>query len=277
MYKDISVVMTGTDGDDHALKLSIPLARHFNARLLPWQVVELPDPSYNTWAIVPDPSVERVHEKLRHAAAELAGHAKALLTEAKADSRDVHVVEALYVGAWEAATRECFGSDLIVVGRPDRSEMLRRHAQGVATLLLQSGRPVLMIPAEASLPAPPKSILVAWRPAAEATRALHDALPFLQAAEAVHIMAYDDMDAHEPERRHALLNHLRRHGVNATSIAGESQGADLTGLIFAHARKVHADLIVAGGYGHSRLRERVLGGVTQDLLLISRAPVFLSH
>lgn len=277
MYKDISVVMTGSDGDDHALKLSIPLARHFNARLLPWQVVELPEPAYNTWAIVPDPRAERVHEKLRHTAADLAGRAQALLAEAKADSRHVHVIEALYISAWEAATRECFGSDLIVVCKPNRPETIRRHAQGIATLLLQSGRPVLVIPAEAPLPVPPKNILVAWRPGAEATRALHDALPFLQAADAVQIVAYDDVDVHEPERRHALLNHLRRHGVNATSFASESQGADLTGLIFAHARKAHADLIVAGGYGHSRWREWALGGVTQDLLLSARTPVFLSH
>jgi len=277
MYKDISVVMTGSDGDDHALRLSVPLARHFNARLLPWQVVELPDPAYNTWAVVPDPGAERVHEKLRHAAAELAGHAQALLTDAKADARDVHVVEALNVSAWEAATRECFGSDLIVVGKPDQPAMLRQHAQGIATLLLQSGRPVLVIPEESSLPAPPRNVLVAWRPAAEAARALHDALPFLQSAETVQIVAYDDMDAHEPERRHALLNHLRRHGVNATSFADESQGADLTGLLFAHARKANADLIVAGGYGHSRLREWALGGVTQYLLTTSRIPVFLSH
>lgn len=277
MYKDIAVVMTESDGDEHALAQSIALARQFSARLLPLLAFELPEPAYNAWALLPDPSMERLHETLREKASTLASRAQAIVVQAEGDAHDVQLVEAIYATAWEAASRECHGADLIVVGKTNRPDMLQRHAQGIATLLLQSGRPVLVLPGEASLAALPKNILVAWRPGAEATRALHDALPFLRAASSVEIVAYDDVDAHEPARRRALVEHLRRHGVEATSFAHESRGADLAGLLFAHARKVGADLLVAGGYGHSRLREWALGGVTRDLLISTRLPVLLSH
>jgi len=278
MYQDIAVVMTGSNGDGRALDSGILLATHFQTRLSPLQIVELPEPPYNAWSIMADPRTEKLYETQRQGAANRATLAQAKLRDVAIDTTDVRVVEALNLSAWEAAARECFSTDLIIVGKSDQPDGMQRQAQGIATLLMLSGTPILVASAHGPSFALPRKIVVGWRPSREACRALHDALPIMREAESVDVMAYDDdADPQAPDRLRALIEHLSRHGVRARAIAEKSKGVDIASLLFAHAEKEEADLLVVGAYGHTRFREWAFGGVTREVLLNARIPVLLSH
>lgn len=183
------------------------------------------------------------------------------------------------VTAMPRAARYC---DLTVITQVDPDdEHALRTPQLAEDVLLQSGRPLLVLPyAGESRIAPPRRVLVGWNGSREAARALHDALPFLQRADTVEVAAFaapDDLDADLGDVPGADIGlWLARHGVQvevkpvaATVAAGEA--------LLSHAADMNADLLVAGGYGHTRFREAILGGVTRTLLHSATLPVLLSH
>lgn len=145
-------------------------------------------------------------------------------------------------------------------------------------LVLAVGRPVLVIPRYGSFPRVGGQVLVAWNGSREATRAVHDALPLLCRADRVAVLSIDpggDADRRVPGADIAL--HLARHGV---TVRTESiSGADIAvgELVLSYAADHEIDLIVMGAYGHTRLREMVLGGATRTLLRHMTVPVLLSH
>jgi len=165
-----------------------------------------------------------------------------------------------------------------VVGRSSELGLYPFQAQGLATAIMQSGLPVLIAPNNDRLLMTPKRAVVAWHPSREACRALHDALPILRGLESVDLLSYDDdTEPLGPMRRQALVENLTRHGVKARSVAQASRGVDIASLIVSHAEKSGADLVVAGTYGHSRLREWAFGGVTRELVWNASLPVLMSH
>lgn len=172
--------------------------------------------------------------------------------------------------------------DLTVVTQMDPDEARAEQSPQMAhDLLLQSGRPLLVLPfAGESAIAPARRVLVGWNASREAARAMHDALPFLRKAASVEVVVFDtpdDVDLKHGEVPGADIGlWLARHGVKvdvkyvpAKVAAGEA--------LLSHAFDIGADLIVAGGYGHSRFRESILGGVTRTLMCSSPVPVLLSH
>jgi len=149
-----------------------------------------------------------------------------------------------------------------------------------AGLLLESGRPVLVVPEGTRVHLPPRHALVAWSDTAEAARAVHDALPFLEASEAVDVVIVDaPAEAQGPAQRsvEGLLAHLRGHGVRAELTVCSSGRSRVSHVLLDQAHRKQAQLIVAGGYGHGRLREWALGGSTRELFLNSPIPVLFSH
>jgi len=278
MLKDIAVIMTGGDGDSSAVNAGAKLARHFDGKLSPLYVVELPEPAFNTWAILPDPKTQTLHEQLRRHASTAAERAQSELDAAHVDTHRVRIVEALYAHAWAVAARECYCTDLIVVGKHQQKDAGKWQLQNISGLLFQTGRPLLVVPPAGELSVPIKKILIAWRPTREASRAIHDAMPLLHKAESVEIVVYDDDDDQEARhRRRVVTDHLWHHDINAKCVAIDSRGIDIASLILAHADNIGAELVIAGGYGHSRFVEWVLGGVTRGLLAEARIPVLLSH
>jgi nucleotide-binding universal stress UspA family protein len=148
----------------------------------------------------------------------------------------------------------------------------------IEAALFESGRPVLVVPpGRPSFSAP--RILIAWDGSAAAARATADALPFLRAAEAVEILSVvgeKDLSTSVPGAD--LAPHLTRHGVNASvRIAALPKKGDVAEAIQNAAAEFGAGLVVSGGYRHSRLREWLLGGVTQSLLKNGRIPLLMCH
>jgi nucleotide-binding universal stress UspA family protein len=140
------------------------------------------------------------------------------------------------------------------------------------------GRPVLVIPRYGSFPRVGGRVLVAWNGSREATRAVHDALPLLRRAEQVTVLSIDpDADAERRLPGADVSLHLTRHGV--TVQAATIAGADVAvgDLLLSYVADHEIDLIVMGAYGHTRLREMVLGGATRTLLRHMTVPVLMSH
>jgi nucleotide-binding universal stress UspA family protein len=168
-------------------------------------------------------------------------------------------------------------ADLVILGR--RSGRSPDHAADPADVLMAVGRPVLVVPPRPARPPVGTPVVIAWKDSREAQRATASALPLLHQASAVHVFT-----CCEPGRRDEALAQLGdvvawlgRHGIAADAVAQAAGpvGAADDVLDFAEARG--AGLIVAGGYGHSRLREWALGGVTRELLSASPVCVLLSH
>jgi nucleotide-binding universal stress UspA family protein len=136
---------------------------------------------------------------------------------------------------------------------------------------------VLIVPA-AAVSVKLTRAIVGWKDTRETRRAVSDALPLLRDTahvSVVEIAAEADLAAAKL-RLEDVAGWLKRHGVAAESLASPSTGADADRL-YAIAEEQGAGLIVAGAYGHSRMRERVLGGVTRDLLLRANQCVLLAH
>jgi nucleotide-binding universal stress UspA family protein len=171
-------------------------------------------------------------------------------------------------------------ADLVVIGQTepgDGSGIARDFAEEV---VLGAGRPVLLVPYAGKFPAVGRNVLVAWNTGRESARALSDALPLLARAKAVHLASFNPREGSAdhgevPGADIGLM--LARHGVDVTVEQQTSEDTDVGNQILSRAADLQVDLIVMGAYGHARLRELVLGGVTRTLLETMTVPVLMSH
>jgi nucleotide-binding universal stress UspA family protein len=148
-------------------------------------------------------------------------------------------------------------------------------------LLFVAGRPVIFVPAIGSFKTLGQHILVAWNSSRAATRAVNDALPLIERALRVTVLAINPSDFAErysalpPEK---MVEHLSRHGAAVKGVTLSDISSDvIADAVLAEAHKVGADLIVAGAFGHPRLWEKLMGGVTRDLLARMSLPVLMSY
>jgi len=173
-------------------------------------------------------------------------------------------------------------ADLVIVGQyePGASpaqERLPRYF--VEETVLTAGRPVLVVPYVGRYPSVGSRVLVAWNASREAARAVADALPILRGAKAVEGIAFDPDLAgadHGEQPGADIALYLARHGVKATA-AKQHARIDAGSQILSYAHDFGADLIVMGAYGHSRVREIVLGGASRTMLESMTAPVLMAH
>ncbi len=173
---------------------------------------------------------------------------------------------------------EARGADLIVAAlEPGERILVPSHDVEVSDLLMGAGRPVLLAPSGAAGLKLTRA-LVCWKDSREARRAVADALPFLKASQGVDVVEL--VREHEREAAQRRLadvgDWLARHGVEASCLASPLNGTEAAGLAEI-AKELGADLIVAGAFGHSRLREWAFGGVTRDLILQVDRCALVSH
>jgi nucleotide-binding universal stress UspA family protein len=158
-------------------------------------------------------------------------------------------------------------ADLIVTGAPVSGAMADHHrAVDIGTLVLSAGRPVL-IAADQLAPPDPKKVVVAWKDTREARRAVIDALPFLTDAQDVLVATIEEQNQRDArESVGDVVRFLMRHGVKARSEVLGVGKEDACEAVCELARAMGTELVVAGGYGHSRIREWAFGGMTRSLL-----------
>jgi nucleotide-binding universal stress UspA family protein len=144
-------------------------------------------------------------------------------------------------------------------------------------ILFQSGGPVLLIPYTHKGPFEPKHIGIAWDGSRLAARALRDAAPFLARAHAITIITVNAAEIPPEESATALVSHLAKRGLVARIESTSADHANIQPTILSVAADADIDLIVMGGYGHLRLQERILGGVTRGMLQSMTVPTLMSH
>lgn len=172
-------------------------------------------------------------------------------------------------------------TDLIITGQIDPDIGSPRRVGTPEHVLMHGGRPQLMVP-YIDLPATlARHVMIAWRSSGEAARAAFDALPLLRHAERVTIL---EVDPREPEAiekvagGEALASSLERHGVvRADIVRTPSGGIGIGSTILSRLADEDADLLVMGGYGHSRFSEYLFGGATREILGQMTVPVLISH
>lgn len=171
--------------------------------------------------------------------------------------------------------------DLVVLGQPDPDKETG-GALGLrpAEVVLGAGRPVLVVPYAGDFPQIGKRALVAWNASREAARALHDAMFILQKAEAVTVVEVEPLPpaaGSAQVRASDVAEALVRRGIPATAQTETAGDIAIPDLLLSRAADLAADLLVMGAWGHSRLREYVLGGVSRGLFQSMTLPVLMSH
>ena len=192
------------------------------------------------------------------------------------------------VDALSAHTRV---ADLTVLGQPSDDDADGPSQRFASKMLVAAGCPVLFVPAAGTVNRCGTRVLVAWSATRESARALRDALPMLQRAAAVEVLRFGPTAPADGEPLDGVRAYLQAHGVAAIGAVkpvreisfGERMltptvvDASIAELLLSHAADIDADLIVMGGYGHTRTYELVLGGVTRSVLGSMTVPVLMSH
>ncbi|MBP0588626.1 universal stress protein [Paraburkholderia sp. LEh10] len=277
-YKSI-LVQLDTGAHAHPrLEIALRLAHRFHARLTGLFTTYVPD-RHAFFVMAGTADYYAAHERRRHehaAALERLFHAE--LARANVDGR--------WIGATGYANDivppYARLADLIVAGQTDRNDPESFIAdQFVEHLLMSAGRPVLLVPSSGSFATPGQRVLVAWDGSREATRAIHDAMPFLSHAANVTLLTVNATRGEPPAWRIPgadIALTIARHGVNVdVREVGADSDTPIGDVLLSQAAESGCDLLVMGAYAHSRLHELVLGGATRTLLKSMTLPVLMSH
>lgn len=169
-------------------------------------------------------------------------------------------------------------ADLCVSPLPYRDDSIPEESLILETMLLDAGCPTIVAP-DTDPVGRPERIVIAWNESAQALRAVRAAIPLMKEAIEVHIAIIDPpehaADRSDPGGSLAVM--LSRHGISCDIQVMSRSGAKISERLRRHVTETDAQLLVMGGYGHSRFREAVLGGATREMLEHATVPVFMAH
>jgi nucleotide-binding universal stress UspA family protein len=165
-------------------------------------------------------------------------------------------------------------NDLVVMARPAQSDGL--PPDRLEAMLFQCGRPLLIVPNDRGATAFDTAV-ICWKETADAARALSVAMPLVRLAKRVIILTVREGRTPEPGAVEDLAEHLAWHGLSPELQILPRDGQSTVEVLFSTAQKLRADLMIMGGYGHSRAREIVFGGCTQAIIEAADIPVLLMH
>lgn len=171
-------------------------------------------------------------------------------------------------------------ADLLVLGQADPDAEWPTPQDLPSSVALATGRPTLVVPHIGIRSRPGNTVMLCWNASRESARAASDALPLLAAAEKVIVLLVDAKSSthgHGAEPGADVATWLARHGIKVAVQRDVAADADVGGVILSRAADHGVDLIVMGMYGHSRMREMVLGGASRTLLASMTVPVFIAH
>ena len=169
--------------------------------------------------------------------------------------------------------------DMVVLGQRDPDDALTADVPRdfVESVVMESGKPALVIPHAGRFDSIGRNVLIAWKPSRECAHAVEAAVPLLQQARRVHAVSWGEDSFGPAETTFGIARALRWHGVECTEHRYAEEPEDLGEMLLSGAATEGSDLLVMGCYGHHRLRELLLGGTTRTVLRSMTLPVLLAH
>jgi nucleotide-binding universal stress UspA family protein len=275
MIKDL-VVNLGLGGNDPAGDFALSVAEAFEAHILGVAVAYEPVIPGTVMGGIPPEFIEsqrsEAEEKARTAVARFEQRANRAGL-----SFETRVLSTSIAGAADQIGRIGRRFDLVVVGQADREKSGPDDIIDEA-VLFESGRPVIFVPFIQKTGLKLDRVMICWDGSRAAARAVGDAMPLLDKAKQLEVVIIATGRPKSDEVPGADLGqHLARYGLKVEVKRITSPDIDVPSTILSYAADSSADMVVMGGYGHSRLREFVLGGATRGILESMTVPVLMSH
>jgi nucleotide-binding universal stress UspA family protein len=272
-YQSLLVCLDGRKRAETTLELALRVAERFRSHLA---AIYLSSAMMSVWVDLPAAAGagagwmpdEQALERDRQRASEFEAMFRRRIDAAGLSGGDWESRDDLPLARLTEAARY---ADLCVIGQADPNDPDCPYpTEFPGVIALGSGRPLLTVPFAGKFERLGERVVIAWNGSREAARAVHDALPLLRQAKRITVLSDG-----APDPR--LAAYLARHGVQFASERTDGAEVAATELILSRAADLGADLLIMGAYGHSRLRELMLGGVSRGILQHMTLPVLLSH
>jgi nucleotide-binding universal stress UspA family protein len=278
MFRDLMVPCVAGEAPEDALLAAVAIAGQDAGHVTALVNASAVAPISTAWDYFPPGIYQSLRDAAGTAAERLGERVEAVLSS-NAVATSVRRADAPWLTPVEVAVTWGRVADLNVLGA------LRKRLPDVeralfAGMLLETGRPLLWVPGGARWPGEGARAMVAWRPGASASRALHDALPLLRMASAVDVVLVEPRPGATADSALPggdVAAHLAHHDLEVEVVTLPREGQGTGEALLRYARETGAGWIACGGFGHSRLRELVLGGVTRHLHGHATLPVLFSH
>jgi nucleotide-binding universal stress UspA family protein len=277
-YKDLLVQVDDTNACARRIDAAIELAGRFDAHLTGLYIMPeiiLPAPIEGYIGADMYTSIEQQEREKGEAAL----HRFRQAAEASDVEYDTRMDRGAIAGFADRLEVHSRYADLLIIGQPDQAEDVPA-APSPGDIALSAAAPVLVVPFIGLQEGFGKRAMIAWNASREAARAVKNAMPFLERAEAVDVVTFhprQGRNAHGELPGADIALHLARHGIEVDVQRLEGDDIDVGNALLSHAADRDSDLLVMGCYGHSRLREWVLGGATRTILRSMTVPVVMAH
>ncbi|MBD8878115.1 universal stress protein [Roseibium polysiphoniae] len=275
VLKDI-VTIVDLSGSQPAAKYAIDLAVNNDAHVTGLAVAFEPVVPAFAAAPMPVDYLQAAHEQAVGAAkdAQKSFDELARVAAVKTESR---VADVLTGGPLEGLLRHCRTTDLVVIGQenPDALEPMRELL--IETVLFESGVPVLIVPYIGVAQSEAKNVVIGWDGSSTATRAIHAALPLLDKAEKITVLVVEKNVNEDSQPGAEIATYLARHDLDVTIDVITNPQTGIADTLLNYVSDNGNDLVVMGGYGHSRMREFLFGGATREILKAMTVPVLMAH
>jgi len=273
--KDILTIVD-LAGSQPAAKYALEFARQYDAHITGLAIAFEPVVPAFAAAPMPVDYLQAAHEQSVSAA----NHAKeefeelARLAGVKSESR---TAEVLTGGPLESVLDHCRVTDLVVIGQANKDAPEPMRELLIETVLFESGSPVLLVPYIGAKSYNPQNVLIGWDGSSTAARAVHAALPVLEHAKKITVLAIQKQGRPDQQPGADLATYLARHNMDVTIDVITNPQTGIADTVLNYVSDNGNDLIVMGGYGHSRMREFLFGGATREILSSMTVPVFMTH
>jgi nucleotide-binding universal stress UspA family protein len=276
MIKDIIVNLSVTKNDSTVGNYAVSVAAALQAHLTGIAFIYDPIVPISGTGYIPADVIESQRAD-NETAADAAIKDFTTTTDRAGISAEPQSLTASLTGAGDQFARMARRFDLAIVGQAQQEMSTMEQIIGETTLF-ESGRPMIMVPYIQKAPFKTGNVMICWDGSRTAARAVADAIPILGKSSRIEIVSVTSERGKKDEIEGVDIGqHLARHGLKVDVHRISKGNIDVADALLSHAADSAADLMVMGGYGHSRLREFVLGGVTRSIFQSMTLPVLLSH